>query len=170
MKIYIGCALSHVPRKYFEEYASFLHNLASSLKNGSENQIKYALVDSDPQLATKPQEDRARLCYAWDRRMVEEAEIFIAESSFPSTGLGIEMQIADQRGIPIVLCFKDFSTNKVETIEYKNPDQSHHHLQIGEGFVSLMALGLPTICEVIRYDSPESGIKKINASVARLRK
>ena len=63
----------------------------------------YALVNSDPQLASKPFEERARLCYLWDRNMVEQAELIIAEASFPSTGLGIEMQIAESKGTPIIL-------------------------------------------------------------------
>jgi hypothetical protein len=91
----------------------------------------YALVNSDPQLAAKPLEERARLCYLWDRNMVEHAELVIAEASFPSTGLGIEMQIAESEGTPIILCFRDFlGTNKVENVLYENPDHSRHSLQV----------------------------------------
>lgn len=93
--------------------------------------------------------------------MVEEADIVIAEASFPSIGLGIEIQIAQQKGIPIILCFKETNSYRAEPIEYENPDATRHNLQIGEGYVSLMALGIPEIVKVIPYDTQESGIAKI---------
>jgi Nucleoside 2-deoxyribosyltransferase len=145
MKIYIACALTHVPRgTIFEEHTAFIHQLAEKLKSAGHD-VMYALVNSDPQLASKPFEERARLCYLWDRNMVEQANLVIAEASFASTGLGIEMQIAENRGTPIIVCFRDFGTNKVESVSYENPDHSRHSLQVGEGFVTLMAMGVPTI-------------------------
>lgn len=123
--------------------------------------VTYALVNSDPQLASKPFEERARLCYVWDRRMVEDADLIIAEASFPSTGLGIEMQLAENKRTPIILCFRDFGANKVDAIEYENPDHSHHHLQVGDGFVTLMALGVPSIFKVIKYADVDDGNRKI---------
>src|SRR6266705_1813174 len=105
MKIYIGCGLTHVPRELFKSYCSFVHRLAARLQ--TDHQVKYALRDSDPQLAEKPYADRARLCYVWDRRMVEEADTMIAEVSFPATGLGVELQIAESKGIPLILCYSD---------------------------------------------------------------
>jgi hypothetical protein len=65
MKIYIACALTHVPRgTIFEEHIAFIHGLAETLKNAGHD-VMYALVNSDPQLASKPFEERARLCYSW---------------------------------------------------------------------------------------------------------
>src|SRR5437016_3430664 len=88
MKIYIACGLTHVPRgPIFDEHIAFIHGLAEELK-GAGHEVKYALVNSDPQLASKPFVERPRLCYLWDRNMVEEAELVIAEASFPSTGMG----------------------------------------------------------------------------------
>lgn len=125
----------------------------------------YALVNSDPQLASKPFEERARLCYLWDRNMVEQAELVIAEASFPSTGVGIEMQIAEGKGTPIILCFRDFGSNKVDSVSYENPDHSRHSLQVGDGFVTLMALGVPTIFKVVRYQDIRDGLTKIMSAL-----
>lgn len=160
MKIYIGCGLTHVPRELFSEYTAFIHNLAAALKAAG-HAVTYALVNSDPQLASKPFDERARLCYLWDRDMVESADLLIAEASFASTGLGIEMQLTEAKGNPIITCFRDFKTNRVESIEYENPDHTRHHLQVGEGYVTLMALGIPTTYKVIRYTSSEDGVAKI---------
>lgn len=165
MKIYIACALTHVPRgEIFGVYVHFIHTLAGAL-NSMGHEVKYALVSSDPQLAERPPDQRARLCYLWDRNMVEDADLVIAETSFPSTGLGIEIQIAENKGIPIILCFKDYGSNKVETAGYENPDHSRHQLQVGEGYVTLMALGVPTVFQVVQYSDVADGIGKVRAAV-----
>lgn len=170
MKIYIACALTHVPRSLFDEHVVFIHRLAKTLRENDPNsEVKYALINSDPQLDTKPAAERARLCYVWDRAMVEEADLVIAEASFPSTGLGIEMQLAESNGTPIILCFRDFGTNKVSSQSYENPDHSRHELQVGEGFVTLMALGIPTIFRTIQYRGPQDGIALIIEAVNSLR-
>jgi hypothetical protein len=165
MKIYIACALTHVPRgAIFEEHVAFIHALAGKLKSAG-HEVMYALVNSDPQLASKPFEERARLCYSWDRKMVEQAELVIAEASFPSTGVGVEMQIAESKGTPIIVCFRDFGTNKVNSVVYENPDRSRHNLQVGEGFVTLMALGVPTIFKVIQYSDRQDGLAKVTSAL-----
>jgi hypothetical protein len=164
MKIYIACALTHVPRPIFESHVTFIHELAGKLKSAG-HEVMYALVNSDPQLASKPFNQKARLCYSWDRNMVERAELVIAEVSFPSTGVGIEMQIAESKGTPIIVCFRDYGTNKVETVSYENPDHSRHDLQVGDGFVTLMALGVPTIFAVIRYSDDQDGLAKIMRAI-----
>jgi hypothetical protein len=162
MKIYIACGLTHVPRDLFSEHVEFIHSLATALtESASAHQVMYALVSSDPQLAAKPFGERARLCYLWDREMVEEADLVIAEASFPSTGLGIEMQIAEASDTPIVLCFRDFVINKVAPVTYENPDHERHDLQIGEGYVSLMALGVPSVFRVVRYACASEGICQV---------
>lgn len=167
MKIYIACALTHVPREHFAEHAEFIHSLAQSLEQ-FKNTVKYALVDSDPQLSSKPLPDRARLCYSWDREMVEQSELVIAEASFPGIGLGIELQVAEQKGIPVIICYRDWATNKAGLVQYENPDHSRHELQIGEGYVSLMALGLPTLFQTIQYQNSTDGISKILEATAIL--
>lgn len=169
MNVYIACGLTHVPRAHFGEYAEFIHGLALALKADGCTQVKYALVNSDPQLATKPVVERPRLCYLWDRKMVENADVLIAESSFPSTGLGVEMQIAESQGIPIIVCFRDFDVNRAAAVEYENPDHTHHGLQIGEGFVSLMALGIPSVLRVVKYEEKADGISGVCDVVRAIR-
>jgi hypothetical protein len=165
MKIYIACALTHVPRgAIFDEHVAFIHELANKLKSAG-HEVMYALVNSDPQLASKPFEERARLCYLWDRNMVERAELVIAEASFPSTGVGVEMQIAESKGTPIIVCFRDFGTNKVNSVVYEIPDRSRLNLLVGDGFVTLMELGVPTIFKVIRYSDRQDGLAKITSAL-----
>jgi len=165
MKIYLACGLTHVPRSEFPDYVSLLNRLAARLTDMPGIEIKYALRDSDPQLGQKPFVDRARLCYAWDREMVEWADLVVAEMSFPSTGLGIELQIACARNTPIIVAFKLDERHKAPPIEYRTPDHDLHSLQLGEGYVSLMALGLPTIAKVLSYKNDADVLSKVSATV-----
>lgn len=167
MNIYIASGLTHVPREHFEFYVQSIHSLANTLK---ENNVKYALVNSDPQLNDIPNNKKAHYCYIWDRKMVEEADLIIAEASFPSTGLGIELQIAENLNIPIIIIYRDFKVNQSASVEYKNPNEQYYELQIGEGFVSLMALGLPNIRKVIRYDNLDELFTEVKDNIYQLNK
>lgn len=168
MKIYIACGLTHVPREIFSQYAAYLHELANTLRElDFIDKVRYALVDSDPQLSTKPETDQAALCYEWDRRMVEDADLVIADASFPSTGLGIELQIAENNGIPVIMLIGELGCNRVKTIQYQNPDNKLHDLQVGKGIVSLMALGLPGIRDIVNYRTFPQAINETLAAVHR---
>lgn len=156
MKVYIACGLTHVPRGDFDEYVDFLHKLASDIRQYSGAEVKYALQDSDPQLSRVPLQERAKKCYAWDREMVEWADIIVAEASYPSTGLGIELQIAENKNIPIIAIFQLLSSHKAPEVKYWSTDNNIHNLQLGDGYISLMALGLPSILKVIPYKKNET--------------
>lgn len=101
--------------------------------------------------------------------MVEWADALVAEASYSSTGLGIELQIAAHKGIPIVLCFHRGEEYRVPEVGYENPDSSHHNLQIGEGYVTLMALGLPTIFKIVGYVNEGEAVRAILDAISLLR-
>ncbi len=130
--------------------------------------MRYALRDSDPQLAEKPISERARLCYLWDRALVEWADVLVADVSFPGIGLGIELQIAEARDTPILLCFEDGIDRKVQPVRYETPDRVQHSLQIGDGYVSLMALGLPSVFRVIAYRDAQHAYSAVAESLSVL--
>jgi len=50
VKIYIACALTHVPRDTFQEYPRLIHRLGAALRQEGGHEVSYALVNSDPQL------------------------------------------------------------------------------------------------------------------------
>ena len=76
LKIYIACSLTHLPRNVFENYVNKVHKIAEKLNDYS---VKYALINSDPQLESIPENEKARFCYLWDLKMVEESDLIIAE-------------------------------------------------------------------------------------------
>lgn len=168
IRIYIACGLTHVPRSEFPGYVELIEELAERLTTRFGADVKYALRDSDPQLALKPFADRARLCYLWDKEMVDWADIIVAEASYPSTGLGIELQIASARETPIVIAFKLDDRHKATPIEYTTPDHKTHNLQLGDGYVSLMALGLPSIFNVLPYSRAEQAYAQVEEAVDTL--
>jgi nucleoside 2-deoxyribosyltransferase len=170
VNVYISCALTHVPRVVFQQYVAFIHKVADALRSAGVRQVTYALINSDPQLAEKPFNERARLCYVWDRELVEQADVIIAEATFPSIGMGIELQVAESLGKPIILIFQRDDEYKAAPADYRNPDSTEHTLQIGDGYVSLMALGLPNIFHAIGYTDHDQAMQDIVTIVELLRK
>ncbi|MBH3436170.1 MULTISPECIES: hypothetical protein [Pseudomonas] len=166
MNIYLASALTHVPEKEFPSYTSRLHRLAAALECDGSNNIKYALMNSDPQLSEKPHREQPILCYLWDRAMVEAADLIVAEASYPSTGLGIELQIAEAKGIPLILCFESSESKRSQAKFYENPGNSRHELQVGDGFISLMALGLPNTLAVIPYMDELECIEELQRKIS----
>jgi len=149
-KIYIACALTHVPENIFNAYTQSIIEMANKLEK-SGYLVKYALRDSDPQLTEYPENKKAELCYQWDKEMVLWADVIIAECSFPSIGLGIELEIASSANKKTIVLYNKDDLHKATPKSYDLGNQSLHELQIGAGHVSLMALGLPNIASVIPY-------------------
>lgn len=102
--------------------------------------------------------------------MVEWADVIVAEASYPSTGLGIELQLACSQETPIVMAFKLDGRHKALPIQYKTPDEEIHNLQLGDGYVSLMALGLPSLFKVLPYATASEAYLEIGKSIETLRK
>lgn len=168
MNIYIACGLTHVPKDQFGEYVAFVHHLAGELTRRLGATVRYALKDSDPQLANRAERDKARLCYQWDRQMVEWADAIVADATFPSIGLGIELQLAEQRDTPIIIAFRMVDAYRTDARTYDGADHAKHDLQIGAGYVSLMALGVPTVVNVVPYLTNESALDDICKALVSL--
>lgn len=161
--VYLACALTHVPRAIFMQYAEAIHLAAKTICDSTPVHVKYALMDSDPQLELHPEIERPRLCYDWDRQMVQGSNLVVADLSYPSVGVGIELQLAESAGIPVVLMYGDHGDNVAAEVEYANPDKTRHQLQIGKGTVSFMALGMPNVVSVHYYrgfDMPTADVVK----------
>ena len=117
-QVFIGTACTHVPPAVFPEYKTVIESVADLVEDLFECKARYALEDSDPQLSRIRRERRPSECYCMDRELVEGSQLVIAEASFPSTGLGQELQIAEYNSIPIILCYKDWGCNIAETKNY----------------------------------------------------
>ena len=156
MKAYLSCPLTLVPDTVFGSFIDHVRTAVRILRDEFAFEVSYALENSDPCLADHEPHERPRLCYDWDRKMVEDADVVVAECSFPSTGAGIELQTANDAGIPIVLVYSDCWRGCTKPKPYRTEDGSPHELQIGNGIVSIMAQGLPMVKDEIRYETAES--------------
>lgn len=159
-QVYIACSLTHVKKEHFEEYTTFIKELSRELdKIGIKS--KYALRDSDPLLSNYKKKDRAKLCYEWDRNMVLESDLIIAEGSFPSIGLGMELEIANHANIPIVLIYRKYNDFNADEKKYKLDNDRVYSLEIGNRIVSVMAQGCPAIIYESIYTNSIDGINCI---------
>lgn len=82
----------------------------------------------------------------WDRTydVITECDLFIAECSTPSHGVGMELQMGQEHNIPIIALVRD---------DIKDFDKS------------LMVLGLPNLRKVLRYTNYEDLAKKLEAEL-----
>jgi hypothetical protein len=81
----------------------------------------------------------------WDKTYatITKCDLFIAECSAPSHGVGMELQMGQEKGIPIIALVKaDVDFDK-----------------------SLMVLGLPNLRSVIRYEDIDDLVAKLEAEL-----
>src|SRR4030095_16215586 len=98
------------------------------------------------------------------------ADVLVVDATFPAVGIGVELQVAAAKGIPVVISFNHALGKQLQPVRYENPDHSKHDLQIAKGCMSLMALGIPTIFRIVEYTRPSEGIASIVQAISLLRK
>jgi len=108
IKIYFGCSLTHAPEEYRHSILALRKSLAE----------KYQVLEffSHP---TDMQNDQQSLeycqqIYTHDRNCVLECNLFVAEVSLPSTGLGMELGFAIENDKPILaICQKQHKASRM---------------------------------------------------------
>lgn len=160
INVFISCAMTHVPKKSFSLYFQYINQIASCL-DGLGLETHHAFKDSDPFLAKVSKERKATECYKMDRLLVEKSSLVVAEASFPSIGLGIELEIAHSLGIPAIITFSEVFCKKADSKRYILEDSNSYSLQIGEGFVTLMAIGLPNMKGVVNCTQSFGDLEKL---------
>lgn len=83
----------------------------------------------------------------WDRTydVITKCNLFIAECSSPSHGVGMELQMGQQHNIPVIALVRK---------DIENFDKS------------LMVLGMPNLRKVIRYMNYDSLAEKLEAELS----
>lgn len=90
-KIYVGCALTHASQEFRDSIALFKDWLRSQY-----DVLDFTgILDGGTILSTD--------IYAYDRSCVLDSDLFIAECSYPSTGLGYEIATAVENNKKILL-------------------------------------------------------------------
>jgi hypothetical protein len=86
----------------------------------------------------------------WNRtyEVITKCDLFIAECSAPSHGVGMELQMAQQQNIPVISLVRD----DVENFEK-----------------SLMVLGLPNLRSVVRYHDVDDLVVKLKNELGKIK-
>jgi len=85
----------------------------------------------------------------WDRtyETITKCNLFIAECSSPSHGVGMELQMAEEHDIPVIALVRE---------------------EIEEFDKSLMVLGLPNLKAVIKYKDFDDLSRKLDMELSKL--
>lgn len=161
-QVFIGTACTHVPVSIFPEYKSLIESVADLVEALFRCRARYALEDSDPLLPQYERRRRPAECYRMDRELVEDSQLVIAEVSFPSTGLGQELQIAEFNKIPIILCYRDWGFNLAERKDYRTRAGEDHSIELGNTIVSVMVQGNHAVIKEIFYKNTVDLLKQLD--------
>lgn len=106
MKIYFGCSLTHAP----DEYRQLMEQLVTKIKE------KYQILDF-----VGLEKGTAADVFKHDADCVKNCDLFVAECSYPATGVGMEIGLALSIGKPtLILAQKEAKvTRQVLGIEHE---------------------------------------------------
>ena len=137
MQVYISGALTRVTN--LEELRGFYESLGMICqKHGASPYIPHQYTDPEKNPDVSPTE-----VYSTDRSAIKASSLLVAYVGSPSTGVGQEIEIAYQIGIPVVLLFE----------KGKEP--------------SRMVRGNPSVVEKIIFDNYEDGVIKFSEWFSR---
>jgi hypothetical protein len=161
--VYIGAAMTHLPPAIFGEYKQTVEAMADLIAKLCNAKVTYALENSDPYLPGFDKERRPAECYRMDRELVEQSDLMIAEASFPSTGLGQELQMAAYNDVPVILCFRNWGDNIAAKKDYTTRAGEAHTIELGNKIVSSMVLGNPAVVHEILYKSIDACLEQLES-------
>ena len=137
IKIFFGMAMSNVPLAFKETHEDNMQLLVKMISvevKGSKvlsgNNRPAPIDRSDYNV------DDNKILYRWYRDLIFESDIFVADISYPSTGLGLELHMAIMFEKPTYL-FLHTQYNSAETL-------------------SRMVHGIPSLRQLVRYESIQS--------------
>ena len=98
-KIYVGCSLTHAPQEFKNSIELFKTNLRK----------KYEVLEF---LGLVKGTDRE--VFLWDTKCVKDSDLFIADCTYPSLGLGYEIGVALENKKPtIAIAHKDTKISRL---------------------------------------------------------
>ena len=133
---YISCALSgesaHVLRAFYERIASLCEDM------GFQAYVPHLHTDPGDTTDRSPRD-----IYLTDMARVRKSDVVIAYVGSPSVSVGMELQLAAQNDIPVILLYE------------------------GDGRVSRFALGLPCVVSHIQFDDYDDALAHLRSVLDR---
>jgi hypothetical protein len=160
MNIYIACSLTNVAVEHFNTYSNIISTLRLELKNNGYI-VKNALLNGSNNDSSQDDLSNARVCYEWHQQLIKKSDVMIAEVSYPSLGVGIELQLANQLDIPIYLIFNSNMALKSSSKTYNKTESLVSSTNVTHPFISSMALGLNNVEHIIEYTESKQCLNKI---------
>lgn len=130
LDIYFGGSISG-GREYVKNYSDFCEHL---------EQFGSILTEhvADPCLDSTGENLSEKEVYERDMRLLDGADVFIADVSTPSLGVGYEIRYAEERGIPVVVLYHEDSeyslsglirgNNDIPVITYVEPEDVFYEI------------------------------------------
>lgn len=118
-KLYIGCALTHLPEDKKEDFLKMVDNVKKKLRNDFEILEFWSALSPEHALSGTPQE-----VYIYDiKECLMKADYMLAICDYYGLGLGYEIATAvERRGIPVLAAaHKDSKVSRlIRGIDHKN--------------------------------------------------
>lgn len=114
LNIYFGGSISG-GRNYVNRYQKFCEHL---------QQYGDILTEhvADPSLDSTGEDLSKKEVYERDMRLMDSADLFIADVSTPSLGVGYEVRYAEERGIPVIVLYHEGSEHSLSGLIRGNSD------------------------------------------------
>jgi len=148
MKIFYATAMTDIPETYKKMHSKNVDDTIKKIQSNP-NIIVYSGLTTPAQINREifDQKENEKL-YKWYINLIKKSDLFIADVTFPSIGVGIELQNASFLSKPIYLIINT-SIKKKENI-------------------SRMLLGIDNIVKVIEYQDTNSLINKLKSEVKNI--
>ncbi len=140
--LFLGAASSNVPEPSRGEYQSYVKELVRIL---ADFEVLGGVTTPAPIDRSKDLRSDDKRLYQWYRDQILSADLFLAEMTHPSFGLGIELEIAAEGNVPIIVTSVSHSAN---------------------ARISRMVLGLPGIAHIISYSSYQKALAGVPRDLA----
>lgn len=135
-KIFFGTAISDVPTNHADTHDENMEYLRKCLEDQFSKPNIFGFGNpADIDRSDYKQSDNQKL-FRWYRDSIYKSDIFVADVTFASTGLGAELHIAAMFGKPVILVY----------------DRSAFPSKL----MSRMIHGLPNVIRVIPYENPKA--------------
>jgi nucleoside 2-deoxyribosyltransferase len=129
-KIYVGCSLTHATQEYRDGIEEFKKKLGEKYEV-----LKFLGLGVGT----------GREQFDWDTNCVKSSDLVVADVSYPSTGLGIELGVAFENKIPVLL----LASNNAK--------------------IASMLQGHPTaVREMVRYERIEDMVGLVDEEMSKL--
>ena len=133
--------MSNVPLKHKDKHVNNMKKILKNLNNNSDYNIYSGLTHPAPIDRKLHILEENKVLYEWYKSLISNSDIFIADVTYPSTGVGIELNIASNLNKPIYLIIDINITNENE--------------------VSKMILGIPNFVKLLKYTNSIISIEEL---------